>query len=113
MLQKLNDLSIFKRLLMSFLLLFLIIAGFGVFAVKQVTVQADMTDNLYSHPFRTTNSLLEAKAAIYNDLLVLREVIQEYDKTRRAPLKAGAPADERHHRHDPPRAANRTERQTA
>jgi len=91
-LQKLNDQSIFNRLLMSFLLLFLIMTGFGGFAFKQMTDLADMTGNLYNHPFRTSNNLLEAKTIVYNNLLILREIIQECEKVRRDAQKAGASA---------------------
>jgi len=88
-LHKLSNLSIFKRLLVSFLLLFLLMVCFVVFAVKQITELADMTDNLYNHPFRTTNNLLEAKAAVYNNVLILREIIQEHDNIRLARANSG------------------------
>ena len=93
MLQKLNDLSIFNRLLTSFLLLFVIMAAFGGFAFKQMTELADMTSNLYTHPFRTANNLLEAKTIVYNKLLILREIIQECEKIRRNPQKPAASPD--------------------
>ncbi|QWR78187.1 response regulator [Candidatus Magnetomonas plexicatena] len=82
MIQKFNNLSIRKKILTVFLLLFTAMVTFGVFSFLQFHKMANTLEDLYEHPFTTTNALLEANVDLVDARRILRGIIVERDKVK-------------------------------
>ncbi len=63
-------------------MLFCAMIAFGVFNFMQFHDMAGTLENLYEHPFTTTNALLEANVELVDARRILRGIIMERDKTR-------------------------------
>lgn len=82
MLRKINNLSIYKQILIGFLMVFLIMMAYGGFAILQMREIYAMLDELYHHSFQTTNALLDAKNSLSVQSRALRGLVMESDKVK-------------------------------
>ena len=63
------------RLGIGFALVLVLTAVIGAFAIRSVTSVAQLTDNLYEHPFAVTKGLLEARVGILRSERAIRDTV--------------------------------------
>ncbi len=72
-----KDMKIRNRMMIGFSIILVLLIGVSIFSISRMFYLANFTTNLYVHPFKVSNAVLEANVRIVNIQRIMRELMLE------------------------------------
>lgn len=72
-----KDTKIRNRMMIGFSIILVLLIGISIFSISRMYYLANFTTNLYWHPFKVSNAVLEANIEIVNIQRIMRELMLE------------------------------------